>query len=235
MTGHEDKTAVLEHTEKAAAHLVPQDVQLVSALLEKADALRNSDLLSEAEAAYRDLMAKAPRVHDGPRGLGLVAGRRGDYTSALLQFQHALALKPGDLWVIHDVANALRELGRLDEAEAAYREFSAKAPHIFDGPRGLGLVFRQRGDRAAALAHFRRARELAPENPWQLKDTADLLRETYHFDEAKAAYRELVALAPAFLRRSSREWRDALWGKFFTAAPQRQRQSVEQYKIVKRA
>src|SRR5882672_1459485 len=33
----------------------------------------------------------------------------------------------------------------------------------------------------------------------------------------------------------SREWKDALWDKFFTAAPQRQRQSVEQYKIVKRA
>src|SRR5580704_205017 len=33
----------------------------------------------------------------------------------------------------------------------------------------------------------------------------------------------------------SREWKDALWDKFFTAAPQRQRRSVEQYKIVKRA
>ena len=31
----------------------------------------------------------------------------------------------------------------------------------------------------------------------------------------------------------SREWKDALWDRFFTAAPQRQRQSVEQYKIVR--
>jgi len=30
-------------------------------------------------------------------------------------------------------------------------------------------------------------------------------------------------------------WRDALWAKFYTAAPRRQRRSVEQYKIVKRA
>jgi hypothetical protein len=29
--------------------------------------------------------------------------------------------------------------------------------------------------------------------------------------------------------------RDELWGKFFTAAPQRLRRSVEQYKIIKRA
>jgi AcrR family transcriptional regulator len=33
----------------------------------------------------------------------------------------------------------------------------------------------------------------------------------------------------------SREWKDALWARFSTAAPQRQRQSVERYSIVKRA
>ncbi len=33
----------------------------------------------------------------------------------------------------------------------------------------------------------------------------------------------------------SLEWRDALWDRFYMAAPRRQRQSVEQYKIVKRA
>jgi hypothetical protein len=30
-------------------------------------------------------------------------------------------------------------------------------------------------------------------------------------------------------------WRDALWAKFFMAAPLRQRQSVERYSVVKRA
>jgi hypothetical protein len=30
-------------------------------------------------------------------------------------------------------------------------------------------------------------------------------------------------------------WKDALWARFYTGAPARQRQSVEQYKIVKRA
>src|SRR3546814_9424091 len=30
------------------------------------------------------------------------------------------------------------------------------------------------------------------------------------------------------------EWRDALWDRFYTAAPRRQRQSVERYSVVKR-
>ena len=33
----------------------------------------------------------------------------------------------------------------------------------------------------------------------------------------------------------SMEWKDALWARFSTAAPQRQRRSVERYSIVKRA
>ena len=46
----------------------------------------------------------------------------------------------------------------------------------------------------------------------------------------------LGCLVPAFDGALfSPAWRDALWDKFFTGAPRRLRQSVEQYKIVKRA
>ena len=49
-------------------------------------------------------------------------------------------------------------------------------------------------------------------------------------------YAMMDCLVPAFGGAVlSPEWKEALWDKFFTAAPQRQRQSVEQYKIVKRA
>jgi hypothetical protein len=33
----------------------------------------------------------------------------------------------------------------------------------------------------------------------------------------------------------SREWKEALWARFYTEAPPRQRRSVERYSIVKRA
>jgi hypothetical protein len=35
--------------------------------------------------------------------------------------------------------------------------------------------------------------------------------------------------------KSASQWRDSLWDKFYTGAPQQLRRSVEQYKIVKRA
>ena len=46
----------------------------------------------------------------------------------------------------------------------------------------------------------------------------------------------LGCLVPAFdCTFLSVEWKDALWDRFYTAAPRRQRRSVEQYKIVNRA
>jgi hypothetical protein len=60
----------------------------------------------------------------------------------------------------------------------------------------------------------------------------------FGMEQEKAGGNEVggARLVPAFDGVSfSIEWKDALWEKFCTAAPQRQRQSVEQYKIVKRA
>ena len=50
------------------------------------------------------------------------------------------------------------------------------------------------------------------------------------------AAREPSSLVPKFDGASSlQQWKDALWVRFFMGAPARQRQSVEQYKMVKRA
>lgn len=46
----------------------------------------------------------------------------------------------------------------------------------------------------------------------------------------------LGVLVPAFDGAlSAQAWKDALWDRFYTGAPGRQRQSVERYSIVKRA
>ena len=45
-----------------------------------------------------------------------------------------------------------------------------------------------------------------------------------------------ICLVPAFDGvLFTPEWRDALWDRFYTGAPKRQRQFAEQYKIVERA
>ena len=59
------------------------------------------------------------------------------------------------------------------------------------------------------------------------------VRQKTHSPLPYARPRCLVpAFDGAFL---SRDWKEALWGKFYTGAPRRQRRSVERYNMVKRA
>jgi CspA family cold shock protein len=55
-------------------------------------------------------------------------------------------------------------------------------------------------------------------------------------NRGKTSAENLRCLVPDFDgASSSHDSKEALWDKFYTAAPPRRRQSVEQYKIVKRA
>ena len=162
-----------------------------------ANALCALGRLDEAEAVYRDLVAKAPHLSEGPRGLAFVARQRGDHASALAHSRSALGcLAPGDVWLINDVANELRELSRLDKAEAAYRELMVKAPQLLDGPRGLGLAANQRGDHASALAHFQTALALAPDNVTLLQEVASQLQELGRKAEAENLLQSFAASHP---------------------------------------
>jgi tetratricopeptide (TPR) repeat protein len=158
--------------------------------------LRELGRLDEAEAAFRDLVGKHPRFIHGWRGLGLTARQQGDRAAALEHFRAAVALDPGDAWPLYDMGAELRELGRLDEAEAAFRELVGKHPRFIHGWRGLGLTARQRGDRSAALEHFRAAVALDPGSVFAQRDLAFELTESGRPEEAEAVLHSFIADNP---------------------------------------
>lgn len=77
--------------------------------------------------------------------------------------------------------------------------------------------------------------ELISSGPWLILIVSRLTR--YSMIKSKARVMRLARCSvPAFDGTIlSVEWKEALWAKFFTGAPQRLRQSVERYRIVKRA
>ncbi len=187
-----ERAAALEHF-RAAAALDPHNLWT---LLDIAAELRELGRNVDADAVYRDVVAKKPDAPQGWRGLGAMARLRGNRTEALHHFRTAADLEPEHFWTLVDIATELRELGRLGEAEAAYRNIVTKNPSFSNGWRGLALLARQRGDRAAALEHFRAAVAADPDNVWTLQDLSTELRELGHVEEAAAAYRDLTAKHP---------------------------------------
>lgn len=132
-----------------------------------------------------------------------VARQRGDHEAALALFRQAAALDPDQAWRLLEIEAELRALGRLDEAQTVCLNAIARNPRLAQAFRGLALVARQRGDRYAALEHFRAAAALEPENLWLAYDVASQLLDLDRFDEAEAGFRAVLAKDP----KNAQSWR----------------------------
>jgi tetratricopeptide (TPR) repeat protein len=153
--------------------------------------LREMDRTGEAEAIFRSILEYQPDHVPAILGLGFVARQGAEWPAALAHFEAAAAARPHDLSIQLEVARALCDLKRFEEAEAGYLRVLQQSPGHGGARLGLGFVARQRTDWPAALAHFEAA---AAANPDQLRpqlEIASTLREMLRVDEAEAIFRRL--------------------------------------------
>jgi len=82
----------------------------------RADALRETGQDDAATQAYRDLTGtdRAARAY---HGLGLLAGRQGDFTRAVMALRQAATLDPVNAPIANDLGYALMRGGALQEAK----------------------------------------------------------------------------------------------------------------------
>ena len=200
------------------------------ARLERATLLRELGKLDEAEADYHWLLNGQPGWHYPLVGLGLCARLRRDLPAALEHFTAALQAVPDDRGVRHELATTLREMGRIEAAEAEYRLTLAAQPGWFPALIGLGLCARVRRDLPAALEHFTAALQAVPDDRGARHELATTLREMGQIKAAESEYRTQLAAHPGWfpalvglgicvrLRRDLPEAADIL-AKAVSAAP----------------
>jgi len=163
-----------------------------------ADALRGLSDYDAALTAYRDALAQEPTRHSARFGMAetLRLQRDADGAERLLR---TLAAELPDFWQAHhDLANALRDLGRFAEAETEYRAALA----LRETPTGLkhlGAVLRdlQRLDEAHDM--LQRAAKAQPKDEDILYNvaithlTAGRLREGFaQYDSRLVKYRAKI-------------------------------------------
>jgi glycosyltransferase involved in cell wall biosynthesis len=93
-------------------------------------------------------------------------------------------------------ADALRDAKRWPEAEAAYRDYLAERPRHWQIHVQLGHTRKEQGDLEGALPHYRRAAELAPDDPDPMLQSGHVLRALGRGGEASVALARALALAP---------------------------------------
>jgi tetratricopeptide (TPR) repeat protein len=147
----------------------------------------------EAEEAFRQALSgteDTPARVQALLGLGHCAQARGDHAAALNHFQAAVANDPANGWTHLYAGVALRALGRATEAETECRLALADSATRAKALLELAQCAQERGDRAAALEHFRAAAAANPGDLWAHLHAGNELRQLGRIEEAEAAYRE---------------------------------------------
>jgi tetratricopeptide (TPR) repeat protein len=89
--------------------------------------------------------------------------RKGDMTKAVETYQRCISVKP-ESQTYSLLGGLMAHLGRLDEAEASFREAARIKPDLASTHYELGMLLAHRGRGAEAVVELKRAMALEPQN-----------------------------------------------------------------------
>lgn len=118
----------------------------------RAEALRQTGQAAPAEAAYKRLLS-TPLASAGYRGLGLLAGMRGNYAEAVQLLSQAQRRTPTDALLLSDLGYAHLGAGQIEEARLPLMQALQLRPDSTQAQANLALYLEvtNQPDRAAAL------------------------------------------------------------------------------------
>jgi tetratricopeptide (TPR) repeat protein len=169
-----------------------------SALWASAMQLHRAGRLPEAEAAYRNFLARSPGHAEGHHMLGLVLGGLGRRDEALASIDQALALQPDNPAALTNRAQTRIALGRLAEAQSDLELALRLRPDLAQAWNSLGTARQGLGDAAGAEQAYRKAIALKPDFADAFYNLGLLQQSAGRNEEAIAAYRKAIGLRPQF-------------------------------------
>lgn len=183
----------------SAARARPENTtRKTSQIFEHALAEHQAGRLTNAEAAYRQVLAENPGHVDALHFLGIIAFQLGKHTQAVEWMTQALTQYEGNVPAHTNLGKAYQAYGELDRAIACYRRALELAPDYFDAHFHLAQAHAFRSETRDALASYRAALSCAPVDPivrCALGNAFDNLGEP---EQAVFCLRSAIALKPDF-------------------------------------
>jgi tetratricopeptide (TPR) repeat protein len=192
--------------------LVPKDRKALQALAATEEVLRQpAETLLMLAMGLRtggqsdpglEVLRKAQREHPGDfwlnfnLAISLQHTKPPRYDEAIAFYRAALAARPRNAAVHHNLGNVLYGQKKLDEAIACYRKAIQLQPDYALAHAGLGNSLVDKGELDEAIACCRKAIELQPDLAPAHDNLGGALRGKGLLDEAIAAYREAIRLQP---------------------------------------
>jgi serine/threonine protein kinase/Flp pilus assembly protein TadD len=130
--------------------------------------------------------------------LGLVNAGAGKYREAVVQFQRAVELEPGDESAAIGLASALEHQGAIDDAERAYQRVVDSHPQSYFAYNSMGGFSYRRSDYDKAIQMFQKVTQLAPEGYVGYLNLGGTYNDVGRFQEAIEPLKKSVALRPSY-------------------------------------
>jgi tetratricopeptide (TPR) repeat protein len=154
----------------------------------------NAGRYADAESAARRLAIS--HQHSGLVWKVLSAALAMQGKVALPALERAAHLLPDDAEAQSNLGNALRALGRFDEAAACHRRAITISPDYAEAHNNLGSALRDIGNLNEAAICYRRALQLKPDLAVATSNLGKLLHDLGQPEEAAASYRRALAVNP---------------------------------------
>ena len=165
-------------------------------LLREAEALRAEGKTRDAQTCCEDVLRRWPNDARACCLLANIAADARNTAEGLDWARRALAADPRSAEA-HFVTGRLEEAeGRLQQAEASYREALGFAPRDARIHNNLGGVLHMQGRLDAALVSYRRALEIDPEQPQAKQNYASIVHDSGALEEAIEGYQRQIAANP---------------------------------------
>jgi protein O-GlcNAc transferase len=175
---------------------VPAPAPGASQALEQAFAHHHAGRLAEARAGYEAVLARDARNFDAVNLLGVLALQAANPAAAAELFERAADIAPANAAAHNNFGEALRRLGRLDEALARLDRALELDAQYAEGHFNRGGVLRRLGRTEEACAAFERVAALRPSFTEAHLRLGEALNVLGRSEAAIAALQAALALEP---------------------------------------
>ncbi len=168
----------------------------IASWLNQGNAHHQAGRLTEAEQAYRQALAIAPRHPDALHLLGLLSYRMNRLDDALDQLTAAVEQQPSSPLYWFNLGVVAQKAGRQAQAVTAYEKAVSLNPRHLEALMNLGNALRDQGRLAESLDAYRKALSINPTHPELHNNLGVALKEQGAVDDAIASFRRALNAKP---------------------------------------
>ena len=166
--------------------------------LNQALAHHSAGRLAEAEAVYRRVLQSNPDHPVALHMLVVIAHQGGNHQQAVDLITMALAVKPEYANAHYNLGNALKGLGRVEEAAASFQIAVEQNPESAEAHYSLGNMFQDLARLDEAVDCYRAALAIMPDFADAHLNLGNAQKEMGGLADAVASYQRSLAIKPEY-------------------------------------